>query len=119
MASTQGESIDIANWAGAPILDLEWGRRLPPHPNILLVERFFRSTRPFGGVGDEFPHMLLSNVNCVLPSVIDTERNRRDMPEADPGKWVKGEDIAEVIYFLASERSRAMHGTSVPVYGLS
>ena len=29
------------------------------------------------------------NVNCVLPSIIDTARNRQDMPSADPSLWVK------------------------------
>src|SRR5690606_27287447 len=28
------------------------------------------------------------NVNCILPSLIDTPRNRADMPGADYSKWV-------------------------------
>lgn len=58
------------------------------------------------------------NVNCVLPSVIDTRDNRRDMPEADTSLWVTTEEVAEVIFFLASERARALHGAAIPVYGL-
>ncbi|HJR21476.1 MAG TPA: SDR family NAD(P)-dependent oxidoreductase, partial [Dongiaceae bacterium] len=34
------------------------------------------------------------NVNCVLPSVIDTPQNRAAMPKADPKKWVAPEALA-------------------------
>ena len=57
------------------------------------------------------------NVNCVLPSTIDTPDNRRNMPEADFSKWVKPEDIADVILFLVSEDSKVTSGAGVPVYG--
>ena len=59
------------------------------------------------------------NVNCVLPSVIDTPANRADMPNADPKKWVAPADLASVIVFLCSDGARAVHGASVPVVGLS
>ncbi|MEM8498759.1 MAG: SDR family oxidoreductase [Pseudomonadota bacterium] len=59
------------------------------------------------------------NVNAVLPSVINTERNRADMPDADPAKWVAPEDMANVICFLASDAARAVHGALLPVRGLS
>jgi len=59
------------------------------------------------------------NVNCVLPSIIDSPANRADMPNADPGRWVAPADLAEVILFLASDKARAIHGASVPVVGLS
>ncbi len=59
------------------------------------------------------------NVNCVMPGVIDTPRNRADMPDADFAQWVRPEKMAEVIGFLASEASSAIHGASVPVRGLS
>lgn len=58
------------------------------------------------------------NVNCVLPSVIDTPENRAAMPKADPAKWVKPADLAAVIAFLCSAGARAMHGALVPVTGL-
>lgn len=59
------------------------------------------------------------NVNCVMPSIIDTPQNRADMPNADPARWVSPDALAEVIVFLASNRSRAIHGAAVPVVGLS
>lgn len=59
------------------------------------------------------------NVNAVLPSIIDTPRNRADMPDADFGKWVAPADLASVICFLASDSAKALHGVLLPVSGLS
>lgn len=59
------------------------------------------------------------NVNCVLPTVIDTPENRRAMPQADPAKWVAPDDLAAVVRFLASDAARAIHGAALPVTGLS
>lgn len=56
-------------------------------------------------------------VNAVLPSILDTEQNRRDMPDADPAKWVAPADLARVILFLASPDSRAVTGALIPVTG--
>jgi NAD(P)-dependent dehydrogenase (short-subunit alcohol dehydrogenase family) len=56
-------------------------------------------------------------VNSVLPSIIDTEANRKAMPGADFSKWPKPEDIARVILFLCSEDARLIHGAAIPVYG--
>ena len=59
------------------------------------------------------------NVNCVLPSIIDTPENRKAMPDADPGRWVSPAALADVIAFLASDGARAIHGAAIPVTGLS
>ncbi len=56
-------------------------------------------------------------VNSILPSIIDTEPNRKAMPGADFAKWPKPEEIARVILFLCSEDGRVVHGAAVPVYG--
>jgi NAD(P)-dependent dehydrogenase (short-subunit alcohol dehydrogenase family) len=59
------------------------------------------------------------NVNCVLPTIIDTPENRRAMPGADASRWVAPDDLANVVLFLASQRAKAIHGAAVPVSGLS
>jgi len=54
-------------------------------------------------------------VNSVLPNIIDTAANRRDMPDANFAAWTKPEDIARIILFLCSEDARAINGASLPV----
>ena len=56
-------------------------------------------------------------VNAVLPSILDTEQNRKDMPDADPARWVQPADLARVMLFLASPESRAVTGALIPVTG--
>jgi NAD(P)-dependent dehydrogenase (short-subunit alcohol dehydrogenase family) len=58
-------------------------------------------------------------VNSILPSIIDTEVNRRAMPKSDFAKWPKPQDIARVILFLCSADAKVIHGAAVPVYGNS
>jgi NAD(P)-dependent dehydrogenase (short-subunit alcohol dehydrogenase family) len=59
------------------------------------------------------------NVNCVLPTIIDTPENRAAMPDGGSGRWVAPQDLAAVILFLASDAARAIHGAALPVTGLS
>jgi len=56
-------------------------------------------------------------VNSVLPSIIDTEANRKAMPGADFAIWPKPEGIARVILFLCGDDARVIHGAAIPVYG--
>jgi NAD(P)-dependent dehydrogenase (short-subunit alcohol dehydrogenase family) len=56
-------------------------------------------------------------VNSILPSIIDTEVNRRAMPNADFATWPKPDDIARVVLFLCSEDAKVIHGAAIPVYG--
>lgn len=56
-------------------------------------------------------------VNAVLPSIIDTAANRADMPDADFSRWVKPEQIADLIVFLLSDRARAITGALIPIAG--
>jgi NAD(P)-dependent dehydrogenase (short-subunit alcohol dehydrogenase family) len=55
--------------------------------------------------------------NTILPSIIDTEANRKAMPKSDFAKWPKPEDIARVILFLCSDDAKVIHGAALPVYG--
>ena len=59
------------------------------------------------------------NVNCIMPSIIDTEANRRAMPTADYSKWLKPHDLANVVLFLCSDDAKAITGAAIPTYGLA
>jgi NAD(P)-dependent dehydrogenase (short-subunit alcohol dehydrogenase family) len=61
------------------------------------------------------PHNVQANV--VLPSIIDTAVNRAAMPNADPSRWVRPSELAEVIFFLSSDSANAINGASIPVFG--
>ena len=56
-------------------------------------------------------------VNSILPSIFDTEANRKAMPDADFAKWPKPQDIARVITFLSSDEGKIIHGAAIPVFG--
>jgi len=56
-------------------------------------------------------------VNAVLPSILDTSINRADMPNADFSTWVRPDDLAAVMLFLASEAATAVTGALLPVTG--
>lgn len=57
------------------------------------------------------------NINAIIPGTMDTPRNRKDMPKADFKKWVKPQEIAEVIAFLCSSQGDKISGAILPVYG--
>jgi NAD(P)-dependent dehydrogenase (short-subunit alcohol dehydrogenase family) len=54
-------------------------------------------------------------VNALLPTIIDTPVNRKDMPDADFSEWVQPAAVADVVLFLASPAARAIHGALIPV----
>jgi NAD(P)-dependent dehydrogenase (short-subunit alcohol dehydrogenase family) len=56
-------------------------------------------------------------VNAILPTTIDTPANRKDMPDADFSRWVRPEQIADVILFLLSDQAQAVTGALIPVAG--
>jgi len=58
-------------------------------------------------------------VNAVVPSIMDTEANRKAMPKADHAKWPKPEEVAATIAFLASPQNAVTRAALVPVYGRS
>jgi NAD(P)-dependent dehydrogenase (short-subunit alcohol dehydrogenase family) len=56
-------------------------------------------------------------VNAVLPSTLDTPRNRIDMPTADFGRWIAPAAVGEIIAFLISDSASAVTGALIPVAG--
>ncbi len=62
-------------------------------------------------------HNVVASV--VVPSIIDTSQNRKSMPDADFGSWVKPEDIASVIHYHCTPEAAALRETLIKVYGNS
>jgi len=56
-------------------------------------------------------------VNAIQPSIIDTAPNRTDMPDADFTRWVKPQQLADIIVFLLSAQASAITGALIPVTG--
>jgi len=56
-------------------------------------------------------------VNALLPSTIDTPRNRLDMPTAQFERWVQPAALADVIAFLLSDAADAVTGALIPIAG--
>ncbi len=55
--------------------------------------------------------------NAIAPGMIDTEQNRKSVPDPDSVKWVSREQIADVVIFLASDASRGVTGETIQVLG--
>lgn len=56
-------------------------------------------------------------VNAIAPGLVDTKSNIKAMKPKDLSKWVKREDIAQVVVFLASDESHGITGQVIPVLG--
>lgn len=54
-------------------------------------------------------------VNSILPTILDTPANRRDMPDADRSHWIAPAAAARVIAFLLSPDAAAVSGASLPL----
>lgn len=55
--------------------------------------------------------------NAVLPSVIDTPQNRAAMPGAKFDTWVRPDQVAALLAFLASDAAATTSGALIPIYG--
>jgi NAD(P)-dependent dehydrogenase (short-subunit alcohol dehydrogenase family) len=55
----------------------------------------------------------------VVPSTIDTPLNRKNMPDANPDKWVKPEALANILEFIVSDKSSPLRETVLKVYNNS
>jgi len=56
-------------------------------------------------------------LNAVAPSIIATPANLASMPDEDSSKWVKPEEIADLISYLCSPAAGAITGTTFKAYG--
>jgi NAD(P)-dependent dehydrogenase (short-subunit alcohol dehydrogenase family) len=56
-------------------------------------------------------------VNALAPSILVTEANVRSSPGEDYSKWVKPEEIAELVLFLCSDAARSINGAVIEVKG--
>ncbi len=56
-------------------------------------------------------------VNAIAPSIIATPANLASMPDEDSSKWVKPEEIADVVCYLCSSAAAAITGTTIKAYG--
>jgi NAD(P)-dependent dehydrogenase (short-subunit alcohol dehydrogenase family) len=54
--------------------------------------------------------------SIIVPSTIDTEVNRKAMPDKDFTAWVKPEAIADAMAYLCSEKGTALRETVLKVY---
>lgn len=52
----------------------------------------------------------------IAPSTLDTDLNRKSMPDVDPNKWVKPSALAEILEFIVSENSIPLRETVLKVY---
>jgi NAD(P)-dependent dehydrogenase (short-subunit alcohol dehydrogenase family) len=55
--------------------------------------------------------------NALVPSIVDTPRNRQDNPDADVSRWTTGEELARVIEWLCGDESAPLSGGTIPAYG--
>ncbi|MEK6755844.1 MAG: SDR family NAD(P)-dependent oxidoreductase [Bacteroidota bacterium] len=56
-------------------------------------------------------------VNAIAPSIIATPANLSSMPDEDSSKWVKPEEIADLVCYLCSGPAGAITGTTFKAYG--
>ena len=57
--------------------------------------------------------------SVIVPSIIDTPQNRESMPEADFSTWVTPAQIADAIYFYASDEAAALREPVIKIYNKS
>ena len=55
------------------------------------------------------------NINCILPTIINTPQNRAAMPEIDSKDWETPRSIAELICYLSSNAAKGLNGEMVRV----
>ncbi len=59
------------------------------------------------------------DATVIVPSIIDTQKNRQFLPDADFAKWVSPEAIADTMCFALSEAGRQMRNSILKLYNES
>jgi NAD(P)-dependent dehydrogenase (short-subunit alcohol dehydrogenase family) len=59
------------------------------------------------------------SANSILPGTMDTPANRAAMRAADTSKWVRPQQVAALLVYLASDASADINGAAIPIYGSS
>ena len=59
------------------------------------------------------------SATVIVPSTLDTEINRKNMPDANPEDWVKPETLAEIMEFVISDQAADLRETVLKVYNKS
>ena len=55
--------------------------------------------------------------NTIAPGIILSEKNKKEMPDADDTKWTRPEQIADMILFLASPAANDITGSIIEMPG--
>lgn len=55
----------------------------------------------------------------IVPSTIDTPANRSAMPKSDPSRWVKPQQLADIMKFICSDTADVLREAVLKVYNNS
>ncbi|MCL4394867.1 MAG: SDR family oxidoreductase [Chloroflexi bacterium] len=55
-------------------------------------------------------------LSAICPGPVSTERMRQALPQVDQSHWLRPEDVAQAILFLASSPSRTMQGKTLDLF---
>lgn len=104
LQSGYGKIVHISSFAGVSAKGLDSAYASSKAGLIRFVESVSKEVKDYD-----------LTVNCVLPSIIDTDSNRKMMPDAEFKQWVKVDELVSIIAFLSSDHSRAITGSAIPV----
>ena len=75
----------------------------------------FDLARPINAYGEN----RAITATVVVPGTIDTESNRRAMPDVDPADWITSEAISKTIAFVLSYAGQMMREPVLKLYNRS
>lgn len=105
LQSGYGKIVHISSYTGISAQGLDSAYASSKAGLIRFVESVSKEVRDYN-----------LNINCVLPTIIDTKSNRKMMPDANFKQWVTIDELVNIIAFLSSDDSRAITGSAVPVH---